>query len=128
LIGNRIPSLRLRMIRMALELVSSAKCYDGFQKVFRHFSKELNCSMNFSVYEPTLPSPEGKLNVLFYLSGLTCTEQNFIQKSGFQRYASLHKLLVVGPDTSPRKFPRIQIVDCVVLLGNYDLLLNLLDR
>jgi len=88
---------------MALELVSSSKCFNGFQKVYKHFSAELNCSMNFSVYEPLNPEKK-KLNVLFYLSGLTCTEQNFIQKSGFQRYASEKEFLVVGPDTSPRKF------------------------
>jgi len=90
---------------MALELVSSAKCYNGFQKVFKHLSSELHCSMNFSVYEPFAATSEGggeRLPVLFYLSGLTCSEQNFIQKSGFQKYASEHKLIVVGPDTSPR--------------------------
>lgn len=88
---------------MALELVSSAKCYNGFQKVFKHVSKELNCTMNFSVYEPA-SSPGDKFHALFYLSGLTCTEQNFIQKSGFQKYASEHRLIVVGPDTSPSKW------------------------
>ncbi|CAH2068532.1 unnamed protein product, partial [Iphiclides podalirius] len=59
--------------------------------------------MNFSVYLP--PQAEGgdlKLPVIFYLSGLTCTEQNFITKSGFQRYAAEHGIIVVGPDTSPR--------------------------
>jgi len=86
---------------MAVELVSSARCFNGFQKVFKHFSSELKCSMNFSIYLPSVSGDE-KLNALFYLSGLTCSEQNFIQKSGFQRYASEHRLIVVGPDTSPR--------------------------
>jgi len=86
---------------MAVELVSSTKCFNGLQKVYKHFSTELNCSMNFSFYQPTVAGDE-KLNALVYCSGLTCTEQNFIQKSGFQRYASEHRLIVIGPDTSPR--------------------------
>jgi len=92
------------ILKMAggLELVSKVKCFDGFQKVYKHASTELKCSMNFSLYEPIGASPDEKFNVLFYLSGLTCTEQNFIQKSGFQKHASKHKLIVVGPDTSPR--------------------------
>jgi len=86
---------------MAVELVSSVKCFNGFQKVFKHVSAELSCAMNFSIYLPNVSGDE-KLNTLFYLSGLTCTEQNFIQKSGVQRFASEHRLIIVGPDTSPR--------------------------
>jgi S-formylglutathione hydrolase len=87
----------------ALELVSKAKCFNGYQKVYRHFSKELDCSMKFALYEPETPSEANKkFHVLFYLSGLTCNEENFIHKSGFQKYASEHQLMVVGPDTSPR--------------------------
>lgn len=69
-----------------LELVSSNKCFGGYQKVYSHESAELQCKMNFSLYLP--PQAEGgdtKLPVIFYLSGLTCTEQNFISKSGFQK-------------------------------------------
>lgn len=88
---------------MALELVSSTKCYNGLQKVYKHHSSELNCAMNFSLYEPVTASSGDKFHVLFYLSGLTCTEQNFIQKAGFQKYASEYRLMVVGPDTSPSK-------------------------
>ena len=55
----------------------------------------------FQVYLPESVNTE-KAPVLYYLSGLTCTEQNFIIKSGFQRYANEHKLVVVNPDTSPR--------------------------
>lgn len=83
--------------------VSSSKSFGGLQKVFQHESSELKCSMKFSLYIP----PAGvdgdvKLPVLYWLSGLTCTEQNFIIKSGFQRYAAENNLIVVGPDTSPR--------------------------
>ncbi|XP_068628271.1 S-formylglutathione hydrolase isoform X1 [Battus philenor] len=87
----------------SLELVSSNKIFGGLQKVYSHESSELKCKMNFSIYLP--PQADGgdvKLPVIFYLSGLTCTEQNFITKSGFQRYAAEHGIIVVGPDTSPR--------------------------
>lgn len=85
----------------AVTEVSSAKCYGGDQKVFRHFSKELKCEMNFSIFIPPQAS-EKKCPVLYWLSGLTCTEKNFIEKSGFQRHAAKHGIIVVGPDTSPR--------------------------
>ncbi|GBP21424.1 S-formylglutathione hydrolase [Eumeta japonica] len=58
--------------------------------------------MNFSIYIPPQATGDVKLPAIFYLSGLTCTEQNFITKSGFQRYAAEHGIIVVGPDTSPR--------------------------
>lgn len=83
--------------------VSSSKCFEGFQKVFEHSSKELNCKMKFSLFVPSTASVAGtKLPVVYYLSGLTCTEENMITKSGIQRYAEQYKLVVVGPDTSPR--------------------------
>lgn len=83
--------------------VSSAKCFGGLQKVFSHVSKELGCKMNFAIYEPPkAETTDVKLPVMYWLSGLTCTEQNFITKSGFQRYAAENDLVVVAPDTSPR--------------------------
>ncbi|NWR31126.1 ESTD hydrolase, partial [Tachuris rubrigastra] len=86
---------------MALKQVSSNKCFEGFQKVFEHDSAELKCKMKFGIYLP--PKAEtGKCPVLYWLSGLTCTEQNFITKAGFQQAAAEHGLIVVAPDTSPR--------------------------
>ncbi|XP_043927520.1 S-formylglutathione hydrolase [Protopterus annectens] len=86
---------------MALTEVSSNKCFEGFQKVFEHDSNELKCKMRFAIYLP--PKVEvGKCPVLYWLSGLTCTEQNFITKAGFQQAASEHGIIVVAPDTSPR--------------------------
>ncbi|GIY98427.1 s-formylglutathione hydrolase [Caerostris extrusa] len=82
-------------------LVSSAKCYEGFQKVYRHMSEELKCEMNFSVFLPP-QAVDKKCPVLYWLSGLTCTERNFIDKSGMHRHAVKHGIIVVGPDTSPR--------------------------
>uniref|UniRef100_A0A8C2MAB2 S-formylglutathione hydrolase n=2 Tax=Cricetulus griseus TaxID=10029 RepID=A0A8C2MAB2_CRIGR len=87
--------------RMALKQISSNRCFGGLQKVFEHDSVELKCKMRFAVYLP--PQAEsGKCPALYWLSGLTCTEQNFISKSGFQQAASEHGLVVIAPDTSPR--------------------------
>ena len=85
----------------ALNGVSSVKCFGGFQKVFEHESSELKCRMKFSVYLPPQVEEE-KVPVLYWLSGLTCTEQNFITKAGAQRLASTLGLALVAPDTSPR--------------------------
>ncbi|KAL0623850.1 S-formylglutathione hydrolase [Plecturocebus cupreus] len=86
--------------RMALKQISSNKCFGGLQKVFKHDSVELNCKMKFTVYLP--PKAETvKCPALYWLSGLTCTEQNFISKSGYHQAASEHGL-VIAPDTSPR--------------------------
>lgn len=82
--------------------VSSSKCFGGLQKVFSHDSEELKCKMNFSLFVPPKALEGQKCPVLYFLSGLTCTEQNFIVKSGYQRYAAENNLVVVGPDTSPR--------------------------
>uniref|UniRef100_A0A7E4UNK4 S-formylglutathione hydrolase n=1 Tax=Panagrellus redivivus TaxID=6233 RepID=A0A7E4UNK4_PANRE len=86
-----------------LKEVSSVKSFGGTQKVFEFESKQLKCTTRIGVYLPAEASEAGaKLPALFYLSGLTCTEANFIEKSGFQRYAAQHKLIVINPDTSPR--------------------------
>nr|CAD7412898.1 unnamed protein product [Timema poppensis] len=84
-----------------IKQVSSNRCFGGYQKVFSHESTELGCTMNFSVYLPS-QSEESKVPVIYWLSGLTCTEQNFIHKAGAQRYAAEHGVVIVGPDTSPR--------------------------
>ena len=85
----------------ALKEVSSVKCFGGFQKVFEHDSSELKCRMKFAIYLP--PQVDGeKFPILYWLSGLTCTEQIFIWKGGAQRLASALGLAVVVPDTSPR--------------------------
>ncbi|XP_078734861.1 S-formylglutathione hydrolase [Lampetra fluviatilis] len=86
---------------MALVEISSNRIFEGYQKVFEHESSELKCKMRFGVYLP--PKAEThKCPVLYWLSGLTCTEQNFVTKAGVQRLASEHGLIVVAPDTSPR--------------------------
>ncbi|VUZ54798.1 unnamed protein product [Hymenolepis diminuta] len=91
------------MIRtMALKEITSAKCFEGYQKVFEHDSISTRCPMKFGVYLPPCYGPDKPCPVVFFLQGLTCTEQNFIIKSGAQRYASQLGLILVNPDTSPR--------------------------
>ena len=76
-------------------------CFGGWQDVYRHHSDVLDCDMTVGVYFP--PQAEhGPCPVLYWLSGLTCTEQNFIGKAGAQKYAAEHGLIIVAPDTSPR--------------------------
>jgi len=81
---------------------SSVKMFGGFQKVFSHDSTELKCKMNFGIYLPPQAADDKKVPVLYYLSGLTCTEQNFVTKAGAQQFAAKHGIAIVAPDTSPR--------------------------
>ena len=80
---------------------SHQRSFGGWQDVYQHHSEVLDCDMNFAVYLP--PQAETKsCPVVYWLSGLTCTEQNFITKAGAQQYAAQHGLIVIAPDTSPR--------------------------
>ncbi|GMP97549.1 hypothetical protein CsSME_00045764 [Camellia sinensis var. sinensis] len=81
--------------------ISSSKMYGGYNKRYKHYSPTLGCSMNFHIYFPP-PSNSPKFPVLYWLSGLTCTDENFIAKSGAQRIASSEGIALVAPDTSPR--------------------------
>lgn len=76
-------------------------CFGGSQEVWRHTSSALACDMQFGIYLPPQTQHQ-RCPVLYWLSGLTCTEQNFITKAGAQRYAAEHGLILVAPDTSPR--------------------------
>lgn len=83
--------------------ISRQMCFDGEQCNFQHWSEELKCEMNFSIYlPPSYQSKSGKFPVLYFLSGLTCTHENFPIKSGMQRFAAQWGIVVVSPDTSPR--------------------------
>lgn len=86
---------------MNLEKIGEIACFGGSQQRFSHTSKTLDCQMNFSVFLPP-QAAQGKLPVLYWLSGLTCTDENFVQKAGAQRYAAEHGVVIVAPDTSPR--------------------------
>ena len=84
-----------------LELLNEHACFGGVQRFYRHDSSAIGLPMRFSVYLP--PGHEGKrLPVLFYLAGLTCTEETFMIKAGAQRVAAEEGLILVAPDTSPR--------------------------
>lgn len=80
-----------------MELIEKHASFGGWQNVYRHYSQSLKCEMNVGVYLPPKAENE-KLPVLYWLSGLTCNEQNFITKSGMQRYAAEHNIIVVAPD------------------------------
>ena len=84
-----------------MERIERKASFGGWQEVWKHTSATLGCEMNVAVYLPPA-AEEGALPVLYWLSGLTCTEQNVITKSGLQRYAAEHNVIVVCPDTSPR--------------------------
>jgi len=84
-----------------MERIEHRACFGGWQDVYRHHSDVLGCDMSVGIYLP--PQAEhGPCPVLYWLSGLTCTEQNFITKAGAQRYAAEHGIILVAPDTSPR--------------------------
>lgn len=81
--------------------LASAKIFSGQQSQYTHQSTSLKCEMVFSVYLP--PQAEHtKVPVIYWLSGLTCTDQNFVTKAGAQKYAAEHGIAIVCPDTSPR--------------------------
>jgi len=84
------------------EQVSKTKCFEGFHYQYKHNSKVLNCDMRFAIFIPEIASNKNKLPVLYWLSGLTCTEENFMQKAGALRVAAELGIIIVAPDTSPR--------------------------
>ncbi|WBA83713.1 S-formylglutathione hydrolase [Endozoicomonas sp. GU-1] len=86
---------------MSLENISSNKLFGGWHKQYTHESQTLNCNMRFAIYLPP-ESQSQTVPVLYWLSGLTCTDENFMQKSGAQRVASELGIAIVAPDTSPR--------------------------
>lgn len=85
-----------------METISEHVCFGGVQGFYRHASSEIGLPMQFSVYQPP-QAQHGKVPVLFYLAGLTCTEETFMIKAGAQRFAAQHGIMLVAPDTSPRK-------------------------
>lgn len=85
-----------------IEQISSTTCFGGQQQRFKHNSNVLNCEMHFSVFVPPQISQGERLPVLFWLSGLTCTDENFVTKAGAQRTAAKLGMIIVAPDTSPR--------------------------
>jgi S-formylglutathione hydrolase len=92
------------MTSLPFETVSKHRCFGGTVGFYKHQSTANACTMKFSVFTP--PQAErGKVPVLYYLAGLTCTEETFMIKAGAQRRASELGLMLVAPDTSPRGVP-----------------------
>jgi S-formylglutathione hydrolase len=87
---------------MSLHHLNSNKCFDGWQKQYQHASSTLNCTMRFSVFLPPGADAQHPVPVLYWLSGLTCTDENFVHKAGAQRVAAELGIAIVAPDTSPR--------------------------
>ena len=84
-----------------MDKLTSNKIFGGLQQQFRHQSESLNCTMEFSIFLPPQADTK-KVPVLYWLSGLTCTDQNFVTKAGAQQFAAEHGIAIVCPDTSPR--------------------------
>jgi S-formylglutathione hydrolase len=88
-----------------MRVLSEHVCFGGTQRFLAHESRECRTEMRFSVYEPP-QARERRVPVLYYLAGLTCTEETFMIKAGAQRFAAELGLMLVAPDTSPRQ-PRL---------------------
>ena len=87
---------------MSIENLSSNKSFGGWHKQYSHVSSTLNCTMRFAIFLPPQASTGAKVPVLYWLSGLTCTDENFMQKASAQRLAAELGIAIVAPDTSPR--------------------------
>jgi S-formylglutathione hydrolase len=84
-----------------METISVNRCFNGSIGFYRHDAMTTGCSMRFSVFSP--PQAEhSRVPILWWLSGLTCTEENFTVKAGAYRKAAESGLIIVAPDTSPR--------------------------
>ncbi|QOW24933.1 S-formylglutathione hydrolase [Lysobacter sp. H23M47] len=84
-----------------MKQVEQHASFGGSQEVWQHASSTLGVDMDFAVYLPP-QAKQGPCPVLYWLSGLTCNEQNFITKAGAQGYAAKHGVILVAPDSSPR--------------------------
>lgn len=87
---------------MSIENLSCNKSFGGWHKQYQHTSSSLNCAMKFAIYLPPQATSGKKVPVLYWLSGLTCSDENFMQKAGAHRIAAELGIAIVAPDTSPR--------------------------
>lgn len=87
---------------MTIENLSRNKSFGGWNKQYSHHSTSLNCQMRFAIYLPPQTLTGAKVPVLYWLSGLTCSDENFMQKANAQRIAAELGIAIVAPDTSPR--------------------------
>jgi S-formylglutathione hydrolase len=89
-------------VAVMLETISEHRCFDGLQGFYRHQSAVIGLPMRFAVFQPPQAQRQ-RVPVLFYLAGLTCTEETFVIKAGAQRVAAQLGLMLVTCDTSPRQ-------------------------
>ena len=89
------------MATQSIEQIGAVQSFGGQQLRYKHQSAVLNCEMTFSIYLPP-QTQQGPVPVLYWLSGLTCNDENFVQKAGAQQHAAEHGIALVCPDTSPR--------------------------
>ncbi|MEP3280347.1 MAG: S-formylglutathione hydrolase [Stappiaceae bacterium] len=87
---------------MSLDLISSNRCFNGEQRVYRHQSRSTGTDMEFGIFLPQEALGGEVCPALFYLSGLTCTWENVTSKAGAQRYCANSGIIFIAPDTSPR--------------------------
>ncbi len=87
---------------MTIENISQTKVAGGWHKQYTHFSSSVNGNMRFAIFLPPQASSENPVPVLYWLSGLTCTDENFMQKAGAFKKAAELGIAIVAPDTSPR--------------------------
>ncbi len=85
-----------------MNIVAESRCNEGRQLTVEHPSSACTATMRFALFLPPLASEESRVPALYFLSGLTCTEENFTVKAGAQRFAAERGLALVVPDTSPR--------------------------
>lgn len=90
------------MPQSSFETLSCHRCFGGDVGFYRHQAGTTACAMRFSVFTPA-QAKKARVPVLYYLAGLTCTEETFMIKAGAQRVAAELGLMLVAPDTSPRE-------------------------
>ena len=89
------------MVSQTPEQIGTNQSFGGQQLRYKHQSAVLNCEMTFSIYLPP-QAKKGPVPVLYWLSGLTCNDENFVHKAGAQQHAAEQGIAIVCPDTSPR--------------------------
>lgn len=92
------------MTDASFETLSEHRCFGGRVGFYRHAAQTTACAMRFAVFQPP-QAEQGRVPVLYYLAGLTCSEETFMIKAGAQRVAAQLGLMLVAPDTSPRGVP-----------------------
>src|SRR5437667_359745 len=98
---HRASPISVSYFCMTVTTISQSRCFGGIQGIYSHESSETHCTMRFGAFLPPQAS-KGRVPLLYWLSGLTCTEENFVVKAGAQRVAAELGLAVIVPDTSPR--------------------------